>query len=103
VPVWEYKVIFFSRNPIPSIVLAVKNVGGSVPGYTGVSREMVWLKSMMLIIVPLIECAVRNLKTNTAKGTPTFPVHPNAHLGNRGLYIYLFISENHVLWTWILC
>ena len=73
-----------------SIVQAVENVGGSVPGYTGMSGEMVWLKSIIVILAPLVECAARNLKGDTEKGTHALPIHPNAHSGNPRLHVYLF-------------
>ena len=50
VPVCENMEIFVSLNPSFSYVLAGRNYGGSVPGYTGICSVMVCVKSMTFML-----------------------------------------------------
>ena len=45
VPVWEYICSSVSRKPSFSMVQAAVSRGGSVPGYTGISGVMQWVRS----------------------------------------------------------
>ncbi len=52
VPVWEYISSSVSRKPSRSMVQAAVSRGGSVPGYTGISGVMQWVRSSIFMWRP---------------------------------------------------